>query len=73
MAARQDTAEAREAAERNAAALIEEEERKQAAEAQSKVRGDVLPPARGVSEAVSLARGWVASSEVPAAALLWGR
>ena len=40
-AGRQDTPEAREAAERMAAALIEEEEREEAAkaEAQSKVRG----------------------------------
>ena len=50
-AGRQDTPEAREAAERNAAALIEEEERE---EAQRKVRGVELPPVCGVSDAVSL-------------------
>jgi hypothetical protein len=63
---------AAEQADRNAAALIEEEEREQAAKAQSKVRGVELAPVRGVSDAVSLAHGWVASSEVPAA-LLWQR
>ena len=72
-AGRQDTPEAREAAERNAAALIEEEEREEAAKAQSKVRGVELAPVRGVSDAVSLSHGWVASSEVPAAAFLWFR
>jgi hypothetical protein len=53
-AARQDTPEARETAERNAAALIEEEERE---EAQRKVRGVELPPVCGVSDAVSLGVG----------------
>jgi ankyrin repeat protein len=43
------------------------------AEAQSKVRGVELAPVRGVSDAVSLAHGWVASSEVPAAGFLWRR
>ena len=38
-AGRQDTPETREAAERMAAALIEEEEREQAAKTQRKVRG----------------------------------
>jgi hypothetical protein len=56
-----------------AAALIEEEEREQAAKAQSKVRGVELPPVCGVSDAVSLARRRVVSSEVPAAAFLWRR
>jgi hypothetical protein len=64
---------AAEQADRNAAALIEEEDREQAAKAQSKVRGVELSPVRGVSDAVSLAHGWVASSEVPAAAFLWRR
>jgi hypothetical protein len=41
---------------RNAAALIEEE-REQAAKAQSKVRCVELAPVRGVSDAVSLAYG----------------
>jgi hypothetical protein len=53
-----------------AAQLIEEEEREQAAKAQSKVRGVELAPVCGVSDAVSLAHVWVASSEVPAAAFL---
>ena len=57
---------AAEQADRNAAALIEEEEREEAAKVQSKVRGVELAPVRGVSDAVSLAHGWVASSEVPA-------
>ena len=70
-AARQDTPEARKAAERNAAALIEEEERDEAAKAQSKVRGVELAPVRGVSDAVSLAHGWVARSKVPAAVFMW--
>jgi hypothetical protein len=60
--------------------LIEEEEREQAecrlkaqqAAAQKEVRGVELPPVRGVSDAVSLAHGWVASSEVPAAAFCGG-
>jgi hypothetical protein len=64
---------AAEQADRNAAALIEEEEREEAAKAQSKVRGVELAPVSGVSDAVSLAHGWVASSEVPAAAFLWCR
>jgi hypothetical protein len=41
--------------------------------AQSKVRGVELAPVCGVSDAVSLAHGWVACSEVPAAAFLWRR
>jgi hypothetical protein len=41
-AGRQDTPETREAAERMAAALIEEEEREQAAKTQRKVRGAPL-------------------------------
>ena len=58
-----------------AAELIEEEEREQAAkaEAQSKVRGVELAPVCGVSDVVSLAHGWVVSSEVPAAGFLWRR
>jgi hypothetical protein len=64
---------AAEQADRNAAALIEEEEREEAAKSQSKVRGAELAPVCGVSDAVSLAHGWVASSEVPAAAFLWRR
>jgi ATPase subunit of ABC transporter with duplicated ATPase domains len=66
---------ATEHANRMAAELIEEEEREQAAkaEAQSKVRGVELAPVCGVSDAVSLAHGWVVSSEVPAAAFLWRR
>jgi ankyrin repeat protein len=45
---------AAELADRNAAALIEEEEREEAAKAQSKVRGVVeLEPVLGVSDAVS--------------------
>ena len=56
-AARQNTAEKREAADRNAAALIEEEERDEAAKAQSKVRGVELAPVCGVSDAVSLSHG----------------
>jgi hypothetical protein len=64
---------AAEQADRNAAALIEEEEREQAAKAQSKVRGVELAPVSGVSDAVSLSHGWVVSSEVPAASLLWCR
>jgi ankyrin repeat protein len=66
---------AAEQANRNAAELIEEEEREQAAKvaAQSKVRGVELAPVCGVSDAVSLAHGWVACSEVPAAAFLWRR
>jgi hypothetical protein len=43
------------------------------AETQSKVRGVELPPVFGVSDAVSLAHGWVVSSEVPAAGFLWRR
>jgi hypothetical protein len=65
------TQQAAERAERIGAQLIEEEEREQAAKAQSKVRGVVeLAPVRGVSDAVSLAYGWVASSEVSDAAFL---
>ena len=64
---------AAEQADRNAAALLEEEEREQAAKAQSKVRGVELTPVCGVIDAVSLAHGWMVSSEVPAAALLWRR
>jgi 5-enolpyruvylshikimate-3-phosphate synthase len=67
------TEQAVEAAERMGAQLIEEEERKEAAEAQSKVRGVELAPVCGLSDAMSLAHGWVASSEVPAAAFLWRR
>jgi hypothetical protein len=48
---------AAEQADRNAAALIEEEEREQAAKAQTKVRGVELAPVRGVSDAVSLGVG----------------
>jgi hypothetical protein len=68
------TQQAAEHANRMAAQLIEEEEREQAAkvEAQSKVRSVELAPVCGVSDAVSLAHEWVASSEVPAAAFLWG-
>jgi hypothetical protein len=33
----------------------------------------LVAPVCGVSDAVSLAHGWVASSEVPAAAFLWRR
>jgi hypothetical protein len=60
-------------ANRMAAELIEEEEREQAAkaEAQSKVRGVELAPVCWVSDAVSLAHGWVVRSEVPAAVFLW--
>ena len=72
-AGRQDTPEAREAAERNAAALIEEEEREEAAKAQSKVRGVELAPVCGVSDAVSMLHGWAVRSEVPAAVFLWRR
>jgi hypothetical protein len=61
---------AAEHAERIAAELIEEEERDEAAKAQSKVRGVELAPVRGVCDAVSLAHRWVASSEVPAVAFL---
>jgi ankyrin repeat protein len=52
---------ATEHANRNAAALIEEEEREQAAKAkaQSNVRGVELAPECGVSDAVSLAHGRV--------------
>ena len=64
---------AAEQADRNAAALIEEEERDEAAKAQSKVRGVERAPVCGVSDAVSLAHGWVVSSEEPAAAFLWRR
>jgi hypothetical protein len=70
-AARQDTAEAKEA-ERMAALMIEEGEREEAATAQSKVRGVELAPVRAVSDAVSLGVG-VWRSEVPAAAFLWRR
>jgi hypothetical protein len=45
---------AAEQADRNAAALIEEEEREEAAKAQRKVRGVELAPVRWVSDAVSL-------------------
>jgi hypothetical protein len=67
---------AAEQADRNAAALIEEEEREQAAkaEAQSKVRGVELTPVCGVSDAMSFKpNGWVVRSEVPAAAFMWRR
>jgi hypothetical protein len=67
-AARQDTPETREQADRMAAALIEEGERE---EAQRKVRGVELAPVRGVSDAMSLVHEWVASSEAPAAFLWW--
>ena len=70
-AASERAQQAAEQADRNAAALIEEEEREEAAKAQSKVRGVELAPVCGVSDAVSLAHGRVASSEVPEAAFLW--
>jgi hypothetical protein len=55
-----------------AALMIEEEEREEAAKAQSKVRGVELVPVRAASDAVSLGVG-VWRSEVPAAAFLWRR
>jgi sRNA-binding protein len=58
-AARRDTPQARKKAERMAAQLIAEEEREQAAKAQSKVRGVELAPVCGVSDAVSLGMGGV--------------
>jgi hypothetical protein len=61
---------AAEQADRNAAELIEEEEREQAAKALSKVRGVELAPVRGVSDVVSLSHGWVAWREVSS---MWRR
>jgi hypothetical protein len=72
------TQRATEQANRNAAELIEEEEREQAecrlkaqqAAAQKEVRGAELSPVCGVSDVVFLVHGCVASSELPAAAFL---
>jgi hypothetical protein len=70
-AARQDTPEAREAAERMAAYLIEEEEREQAAKTQSKVRG-VRPLAHvHVSDAVRVSVARVSVSASPLSGVLF--
>jgi ankyrin repeat protein len=56
---------------RKEAATSERAQQAAKAEAQSKVRGVELAPVCGVGDAVSLAHGWVVSSEVPAAGFLW--